>query len=276
MTEYRRQFLKTFGAGVAVVTLAGCAESDSSDDDGAADDGSADDGGMDDSGTDDGMDGNETEDDGTGEEPTVGNLRVAHLSPDAPNVDVYVDGEVVLEDVPFGTFSEYLELPVGAYDIQVTAAGDAETVVFDETVELSEGSFTAVAIGEVSGQAQPFTVGILEDDRSDPGEQARVRALHAAPDAPNVDITLASTGDVLLGDVPFGGSGMVSVEPGTYTLELRPATESNDGEVVATFDVEFAAGTVYTAAVVGYLQPDSAAGDAPLDLVVAADNEMGM
>ncbi|MCL7418259.1 MAG: DUF4397 domain-containing protein, partial [Halalkalicoccus sp.] len=30
-------------------------------------------------------------------------VRVAHLSPDAPNVDVYVDDQAVLEDVPYRT-----------------------------------------------------------------------------------------------------------------------------------------------------------------------------
>ncbi len=36
------------------------------------------------------------------------------MSPNAPNVDVYVDGSAVLEDVPFGAVSDYLEVPAGA------------------------------------------------------------------------------------------------------------------------------------------------------------------
>jgi hypothetical protein len=32
-------------------------------------------------------------------------VRVAHLSPDAPNVDVYVKGEPALTDVPYTTVS---------------------------------------------------------------------------------------------------------------------------------------------------------------------------
>lgn len=213
---------------------------------------------------------------GDGEMEAQGELRVVHASPDAPNVDVYVDGNAILEDVPFGAFSSYNELEVGEYDIQITAAGDMDTVVFDEAVEVGEGAFTAAAVGELAEENQPFAVEILEDDLSDPGEQARVRALHAAPDAPNVDITLASTGDVLFGDVPFGGSGTTSVEPGEYTLEIRPASETNDGEVVATADVDLAAGTVYTIAAVGYLQPGEAPADVPFDLVPAVDNEMEM
>jgi hypothetical protein len=41
-------------------------------------------------------------------------VRVAHMSPHAPNVDVYVDGSVALEDVPFGAVSDYLDVPPGA------------------------------------------------------------------------------------------------------------------------------------------------------------------
>jgi Domain of unknown function (DUF4397) len=39
-------------------------------------------------------------------------VRVAHLAPDAPNVDVYVNGDPVLTDVPYTTVSDYLPLPV--------------------------------------------------------------------------------------------------------------------------------------------------------------------
>ena len=279
----RRRFLKTIGSSAAFLALAGCAgdegdePAESNETDGGAMDGneSMDDGTMDnESMDDDAMDENESEDDGAGEEPAMGNLRVAHLSPDAPNVDVYVDGEPVLEDVAFGTFSDYLALEAGSYDVQVTAAGDQSTVVFDETVEITEGPFTAAAIGEVGGANQPFEVSILEDDRSDPGDQARVRAVHASPDAPNVDITVASSGDALFTDVPFGAAGATTVPAGQYTLEVRPSTQNNDGDVVATFDVEVEAGMVYTAAAVGYLEPGNAPADVPFDLIVVNDTDM--
>ncbi|MEF8821147.1 MAG: DUF4397 domain-containing protein [Halovenus sp.] len=271
----RRRFLKTMGASAAFLALAGCASDDGDGDDDPAESNETDGGAADgnESMDDDSMDDNESEDDTTGEEPAMGNLRVAHLSPDAPNVDVYVDGDPVLEDVAFGTFSDYLALEAGSYDVQVTAAGDQETVVFDETIELTEGSFTAAAIGEVGEANQPFAVSILEDDRSDPGDQARVRAVHASPDAPNVDITVASSGDVLFGDVPFGAAGTATVPAGQYTLEIRPATENNDGDVVDTFDVEVEAGMVYTVAAVGYLEPGNAPAEEPFDLVVVNDTD---
>lgn len=259
MTNYRRRnVLKTAG-GVAIVgTLAGC----------------ADDGGDDPEPTEEPTEEPEETDESEETEPEPdANLRVAHLSPDAPNVDVYVDGDAVLEDVPFRAASDYLDLPAGEYDVMITAAGDADTVVFDETLALSDGEFTAAAVGELAEENQPFAVEVYEDDVSDPGDEARIRLIHASPDAPNVDVTV--DGEPLFTDVPFGAAGAVEVPADDYELEVRPATEDVDGDVVATFDVSPEAGTVYTAFAVGYLDPDAAPADEPFDLEVVVDAAHG-
>ena len=46
-------------------------------------------------------------------------VRVGHFSADAPNVDVYADGAVLLTDVAFGDLSAYTYVPSGTYQIQV-------------------------------------------------------------------------------------------------------------------------------------------------------------
>jgi hypothetical protein len=52
-------------------------------------------------------------------------VRVVHASPDAPAVDVYVDGNKALSNVPFFTASDYLPLPAGEHRFQVTPTGQA-------------------------------------------------------------------------------------------------------------------------------------------------------
>src|SRR3712207_9533481 len=56
-------------------------------------------------------------------------VRVAHLSPDAPNEDVYVNGEPVLTDVAYTTISGYLPLPAGTQQATVYATGDRKRAV---------------------------------------------------------------------------------------------------------------------------------------------------
>ena len=45
---------------------------------------------------------------------TTAQLRVVHASPDAPNVDVFVDNASVLANVAYKTASDYLPVPSGS------------------------------------------------------------------------------------------------------------------------------------------------------------------
>jgi hypothetical protein len=209
------------------------------------------------------------------ESPDPATLRVAHMSPNAPNVDVYADGSAVLEDVAFGAVSDYLEVPAGERQVRITPAGDAETTVFEGAVPVESGTaYTVAAVGEVGDMAdQPFEPLVLEDDNSDPGDDmARVRLVHASPDAPAVDVTTGGgMGNTLFDGVAFGDSDSVTVPPGDYTLQIRGDTESNDGDVVAEFDVSLTGGGVYTGFAAGYLSPDDDPSDTAFDLVVSQD-----
>src|SRR6187551_403638 len=79
-------------------------------------------------------------------------VRVVHASPDAPAVDVYVDGNKALSNVPFFTASDHLPLPAGLHDIKVTPAGDANTAVIDaKGVSFEAGNaYTVAATGTLA------------------------------------------------------------------------------------------------------------------------------
>jgi len=263
----RRRVLATLG-GTVVVGLAGCSEDGGGGEDGS--DGTETDGDIEETETGEPEETTEGMDDGM---DAMANVRVAHMSPDAPNVDVYVgDGDPVLSNVAFTDVSGYLELEPGTYNVRITAAGDESTVVFDDDVEVDEADYTIVAAGELAEDGEEFAPLILEDDTSDPGgNMARARLVHVSPDAPAVDVTPESTGDAVFDDLAYREAEAIEVEANDYTLEVRGATESNDGEVVADFDVSLNGGTVYTAFAAGYLAPDDAPADEPFDLVLAQD-----
>jgi len=81
------------------------------------------------------------------EEAASAKVRLGHFSPDAPNVDVYANGGAILEDVPFGTLSDYLDVPGGTYAIEVVAAGADPAdgaVIGPVDLELAAGTRTTV------------------------------------------------------------------------------------------------------------------------------------
>jgi len=203
------------------------------------------------------------------EEDSAG-LRVAHASPDAPNVDVYVDGATAVADLPFRAVTEYLEVPTGEREIAINVAGTDRTVFGPVAVDLAGEDYTALARGEVTSDDSAFTVDLLEDTNgANLGEEARVRAIHASPDAPAVDVTVNDGALTLFDDLAFGESSEYAVVPAAeYEVEIRPA---GGGDPVFEVTVPLEAGSTYTAIAAGYLTPEDEPADEAFGLVLSED-----
>ena len=184
-------------------------------------------------------------------------LNVIHASPDAPAVDVYVDGAKALGDLAFGATSGWVALPAGEHQVQVTAAGaEIETAVIDADVTLEEGAaYEVAAIGllaEIEPQVHQVNLSAIGGkDES----MARVRVVHASPDAPAVDVAVKG-GDVLIENLAFpDASDYLSVPAASYDLEVRPT-----GTTDVALDlpgVAFDAGMVYTIYAIGQTADDT-------------------
>lgn len=168
-------------------------------------------------------------------------VRVVHASPDAPNVDVWVDGTKVLTDVPFTAVSDYLAVPAGDHQVQVSATGTTDPVI-DATLSLAAGtSYTVAAIGQLA----EISATVLTDDRMPATGQAKLRVFHASPSAPaSVDVAVTG-GPVLVEALAYPeATGYLTVDPGTYPLEIRAAGAE---EAALTLDATLSAGQNYTA-----------------------------
>ena len=149
-------------------------------------------------------------------------VRIVHASPDAPAVDVYVNGAKTLTNVAFFTASDYLDLPVGSYRVQVTPTGQpASAAVIDTTATIEAGkAYTVAATGEVA-TIKPT---IVVDDLNAPAAgKAKVKVYHFSPDAPAVDVKLAG-GATLVPSLAFpNASDYLEVDAGSYDLQVTPA-----------------------------------------------------
>ncbi len=180
--------------------------------------------------------------------PAGAEVRVAHLSPDAPAVDVWVDGKTVLEKVPFKAVSDYLTLSPGDHQIQVTPAGAKEPVVIDATVNLkAKAAYSVAATGLLNkNDLKPMVLG---DDRAPDKAKAKIRFIHTSPDAPAVDVAVTG-GPVLFKNVAFRKAGeYLSVDAGTYDLEVRLA--GTETVALKVPGVKLDAGTNYSVFAIG-------------------------
>lgn len=182
-------------------------------------------------------------------------VRVVHASPDAPAVDVFVDGQAALTNVTFPTISDYLEVPAGARRLAVAPAGQGESAaVINASPTLEAGSaYTVAAVGQLANiRAQ-----IYNDNLSAPAAgNAHVRVIHASPDAPAVAVKVAG-GDTLIESLAFpDASKYLPVPAGTYNLQVTPA--GADAVVLDLSGTTLEAGTIYDVFAVGQLANISA------------------
>jgi Domain of unknown function (DUF4397) len=187
------------------------------------------------------------------------NLRVAHLSPDTPNVDVWLDGKVVaaLTNVPFKKVSDYLKIPVGKHDIAVYATGTTTNPAISVPgITLEKKNYTVGAIGLLKGTGdKALKANVYVDDLSVNATKARVRVIHASPDAPAVDVGVkaGAPADAIVKNISFPNAtaGYLELAPAVYPLEIRPTGTATVAFSFNTPSLE--AGKVYTVFAVGRL-----------------------
>ncbi len=197
-------------------------------------------------------------------------VRVLHASPDAPAVDVQLDDAPVsaLTGVPFGTISDYLEVPAGDHNVKVFATGTTTDPVIDADVTVAAGAAYTIAATDALASITPQ---VLQDEPSPSCDNAQVRVVHFSADAPAVDVAAAGTSpdEAIVQDLAYpDASDYLDIPGGTYDLEVRVAGETTvalDLPGVAVEDCMsysvFAIGSAASPAV----------GDNALQVVVAVD-----
>jgi len=202
-------------------------------------------------------------------------IRVAHMSPDAPAVDVTVDGREVLTEVSFPEVSEYLSVPAGQHRVRITEAGSSSNVLYNETATFDARPYTLLASGEVTNGARSstdFGVSLLADRTAPSSANASIRLAHVSPDAGPVDVTVNGSGRVLFDNISFSNASRYAEVPGgNYTLDIRRATGNNSGPTVESFDLEVSNGTAYTVFTAGYVTPSRAPVGVSLEPITATD-----
>ncbi|SNS35339.1 protein of unknown function [Geodermatophilus pulveris] len=176
-----------------------------------------------------------------------GLFRLAHLSPDTPAGDVYVDSvadpdvRLTFPGVGYGTLSDYREVPAGAYTVSMLPVGapPGAPPILSATVDVAPGSARTVA---GLGPAADLGLEVLEDDLTlPPADRARVRVVAAAAGAGSLDVA-TDDGAVVASDLAFASATEhVEVPGGPATLTVTP-----DGGPAAQLPVDLAAGSVYT------------------------------
>lgn len=176
----------------------------------------------------------------------IGYLRLAHLSPNTPKVDVYVasfgneDDPTVLRSVGYGAFSPYQQVPAGSYTIAMRLEGAPgnEPPVLSTTIQLeAHTAATVIGMGE---QANLELVTITDGMELPDDGKTKVRVIQAAMSVPAVD-SVEVAGSEIATDLAFTEyTNYSQATAGASTVEATAGTDT------AEEPVDLVAGGTYT------------------------------
>jgi Domain of unknown function (DUF4397) len=165
----------------------------------------------------------------------VGWVRLAHLSPDTPPVDVYLypfgttEHQIVLKHVAYGTASAYESLPGGLYVVAMRSAGasaSASPVISTEVSVAAGQSYTVAGLGPFSA----LKLDVLHDQLDAPSGKSSVRLIEASLTAPAVSITAG--GDTIAENLHFPAvTGYQTVGAGDWSVHVTTRTDSSSSQV---------------------------------------------
>lgn len=195
-------------------------------------------------------------------------VRLLHASPGTGPVDVFANGELVVENLTYAETAGYFTVKPCTYVIAVYAAGKQKSLLAEACVEICPNSAVTIAIicpePDVCLLAIPENAGVAGVSRLMNGPcRACVRFVHLAPGVPPLTVFTADT--ALFCNVPFKAHTRYrALTAGFRTFRLKPTGSTLPGMTTPEFILEN--GMAYTLYAIGL-----SGADTPLTTILLPD-----
>lgn len=195
-------------------------------------------------------------------------LQVFNASPDAPPVDILIDNQVVVSDLPPFSFSQYQEVSAGNQNLRVNETGSSRTLV-ELNPQLTENQNYTLIVLNLLNDIEAL---LLTDDNSiDQPTTAKIRLVNGSPSSPGLDFYFTAPGadissiNPLLSDLTFKEvSNYLVIGAGTY--EVRATQTGTKTVLIDSGNFVLSPSQVRTGVTV-----DSTGGGGPFNIVFLPD-----
>jgi hypothetical protein len=167
-------------------------------------------------------------------------VRIAHLSPEAPAMDMYLypfgdpANSTVLKDVAYGDVSAYMALGPGQYTVAMRgfdAPATSRPALVSSFMVSSKTAYTVAALGPDPG----LRVEVLADQMATPKGKTLVRVVQASLKQDSVTVSLGSK--VLATQLAFSSvTPYTAVSAGAHTVKLTAAGTRTTTSLTLTAD----------------------------------------
>lgn len=229
-------------------------------------------------------------DDGGSADPARAMIVHNAADPAASEVDVFLDGNLLIDDFAFRTALPFSDVPAGEHTVAIagsdTGSAGSDTTLDDDESALgswdltfeSGQTYVAVANGVRPGQgfaenpdgeeiALDLAVKpMAKEDSSADGDTDEVAVFHGVTDAPTIDARLDNAGTPQIEGLTYGNfTDYLEVPSGLHTIDVE--TEDNSTRVASLQTGDLPGGQAWVVTASGFLDPDANNGGEGLALV---------
>jgi hypothetical protein len=161
-------------------------------------------------------------------------VRIIHASPDAPAVDIQLNGSPAVTDLDYGQATDAIVARSGALNVTVLGRlpGTARPAVIGPAdITLAPGgAYAVLAVNDVAA-IEPLVV--TRETSTVSTSSVRLQVVHAAPAAPAVAVYVTTPGADLASSAPVGSFafkgvlGAATITAGDYQIRVTPSGASS-------------------------------------------------
>ena len=174
-------------------------------------------------------------------------LKILHGIPNGPNIDLYLNGSLMVSNLSFSSISKYLDVPAGKYTVEIYETGSQDNLVLRKDLSLNPAknyTFSAVLLDDA-----PYLFKLTDGVPNYNPLSSYIRFINLSSNSPLLTMKLPND-SILFEEVEYlETTSYYETSPGIYNLKVEFSDASAISKTIK--DINMIGGKLYTIYILG-------------------------
>lgn len=174
-------------------------------------------------------------------------VRILHAVPNAPNVDVYLNGSLITSNLAFGKISKYSQLSSGEYEFQLFKASTYDKPLLSQNVQLIANANYTASIVALANNLYLFR--LKDDNIPATKSQAFLRFINLSSNSPLLSLALPNSVTLFNEAEYLEATGYYPLSSGIFNFEILLGSSQTATKYIKNITLD--GGKFYTIYIIG-------------------------
>ena len=178
-------------------------------------------------------------------------IRILHAAAGAPNIDIYANGKMIVDNLSFSDITNYITVEPDNYKIEVYESGKKDTPISSEDIVLLPQTYSTSSM--VLDESSLVTFTLIDGKVTKNTKAANLRFINLSTDSNLISLKLPN-GKTLFNDVEYlETTNYYELSAGNYDFILSIQESSNYSTNKIINNLSLASNKFYTLYIIGLL-----------------------